>query len=78
MLHGGETWAPKAEDIQILRRNDRAVIRWMCGVKISDEVSSATLLAKLALEEITSALRSRRLRWHGHVICATGCDHTVM
>ena len=78
MLHGGETWAPLAEDIQILRRNDRAMIRWMCGVKVSDEVPSTTLLAKLGLEEITSALRSRRLRWHGHVTRATGCIHTVM
>ena len=78
MLHGSETWAPKAEDIQILRRNDRAMIRWMCGVKIGDEVSSAALLARLGLEEITSVLRSRRLRWHGHVARATGCIHTVM
>ena len=78
MLHGGETWAPLAEDIQILRRNDRAMIRWMCGVKIRDEVPSDSLLAKLGLEEITSALRSRRLRWHGHVTRATGCIHTVM
>ena len=77
MLHGSETWAAKAEDIQILRWNDRVMICWMCGVKISDEVSSAALLTKLGLEEITSVLRSRKLRWHGHVTCVTGCIHTV-
>jgi len=27
MLHGSETWAPNASDLQRLRRNDRAMIR---------------------------------------------------
>jgi len=44
MLHGSETWAPNASDLQRLRRNDRAMIRWICGAKLEDEVSSAVLL----------------------------------
>ena len=32
MLQGGETWAPNAADLQRLRRNDRSMIRWICGV----------------------------------------------
>ena len=27
MLHGSETWAPSAPDLQRLRRNDRAMVR---------------------------------------------------
>ena len=28
MLHGGETWAPNVLDLQLLQRNDRAMVRW--------------------------------------------------
>ena len=61
MLHGSETWAPTATDLQRLRRTDRAMIRWICGVRLRDETPSAALLDKLGLEEITSVLISRRL-----------------
>jgi len=62
MLHGSETWAPNASDLQRLRRNDRAMIRWMCGAKLEDEISSAVLLQKLDLDEITAVLCTQRLR----------------
>ena len=77
MLHGSETWAPTAADLQRLRRNDRAMIRWMAGVRLRDEISSASLLARFGLIEISSVLRSRRLRWHGHVARSANCIHTV-
>ena len=67
MLHGGETWAPKVEDLQRLRRNDRAMIRMMCRVRLGDEIRSNALLARLGLEDISSSLGTRRLRWYGHV-----------
>ena len=41
MLHGCETWGPNAPDLQRLRRNDRAMIRWICGIKERDEVGRA-------------------------------------
>merc|ERR1712033_125799 len=41
-------------DLLRLRRNDRAILRWICRVKASDNISSGKLLA-------------RRLRWYGHV-----------
>jgi len=56
MLHGSETWAPNASDLQQLRRNDRAMIRWICGTKLEDEISSAVLHQKLDLDEITVVL----------------------
>ena len=77
MLHGSETWAPTATDLQRLRRTDRAMVRWICGVRLRDEIPSAALLAKLELEEISSVLRSRRLRWHGHVARASDGIHAV-
>ena len=77
MLHGSETWGPRSEDLQRLRRNDRAMIRWICGVKLQDEVSSESLLAKLEIADITSVLRSRRLRWYGHTKRSPDCIHHV-
>ena len=38
MLHGSETWAPNASDLQRLRRNDRAMIRWICSAKLADKI----------------------------------------
>ncbi len=39
MLHGSETWAASSSTINPLRRNDRAMICWMCGMKPSDDTS---------------------------------------
>ena len=49
-----------------LRRNDRAMIRWICNVK-ANEVCSDSLLSKLGLQDIEVVLRSSRMRWYGHV-----------
>ncbi|KAI8496011.1 hypothetical protein Bbelb_264270 [Branchiostoma belcheri] len=78
MLHGSETWAPTAPELQRLRRNDRSMVRWICGVKPQDMTPSATLLAKLGLEDIKSVVQSRRLRWYGHVKRASGCINTIV
>ena len=40
MLHAAETWAMTVATLNRLRRNDRAMIRWICNVKANDEVSS--------------------------------------
>lgn len=70
-------WAPNAADLQWLRRNDRLMIRWICGVDTRDEVPSTTLLLKLGLKETSAALRTYRLRWFGHVQRASSCINTI-
>ena len=52
MLHAAETWAMKADTLNRLRRNDRAMIRWICNVKAKDEVSSDSLLTKLGIQDL--------------------------
>ena len=49
MLHAAETWAMPAATLNRLRRNDRAVVRWICNVKAKDEVSSDSILSKLGI-----------------------------
>ena len=56
-----------ADALRRLQRNDRAMIRWICGVKPSDDISTVDLHAKLGLRDIADAFRVRRLRWFGHV-----------
>ena len=67
MLHGSETWAISAGSTNRLRRNDHAMIRWLCGVKPENDTNHQALLDKLSLKEITAVLRANRLRWFGHV-----------
>ena len=51
MLHAAETWAMKGDTLKRLRRNDRAMIRWICNVRAKDEVSSDSLLTKLGIQK---------------------------
>ena len=47
--------------------NKRAMLRWICGVKAKDGISSEVLLAKLLLVDATVELGTQRLRWFGHI-----------
>ena len=62
----------KADTLNRLRRNDRAMIRWICNVKAKDEVSSDSLLTKLGIQDLDVVLRTGRMRWFGHVERSTG------
>ena len=78
LLHGSETWAPTVHDLQRLQRTDRAMVRWICRTGLGDKLPSADLLKKLVLEDITVVLRTKRLRWHGHVTRSSGGIGSVM
>ena len=67
MLHASETWALPTPELNRLRRNDKAMIRWMCGVSTKDDIRSDSLLQLMGLDEIDTLLRRRRLRCAGHV-----------
>ena len=72
MLHEAETWAMKVDTLNHLRRNDRAMIRWICNVRAKDEVSSDSLLTKLGIQDLDVVLCTSRMRWFGHVEHNTG------
>ena len=61
-----------ADTLNRLRRNDRAMIRWICNVKAKDKVSSDSLLTKLGIQDLDVVLRTSRMRWFGHVERSTG------
>ena len=72
MLHAAETWAMKVDTLNRLRRNDRAMIRWICNVRAKDKVRSDSLLTKLGIQDLDVVLRTSRMRWFGHVERSTG------
>ena len=71
MLHAVETWPMDDKAFQRLRRNDRAMVRWICRVK-STETSMDELHARLGIRDIADQVRERRLRWYGHVMRSSG------
>ena len=72
MLHGTETWPMTSAALHRLCRNDCAMIRWICGVKPSDDPSMDELHAKLGICDLAILVRERRLRWFGHVMRSNG------
>ena len=62
LLHLSECWTLRWEDIQRLLRNQRAMLLWMCKVKVEDDVSLHDLYSGLSLQPLESRLRINRLR----------------
>ena len=67
MFHISETSAPILSDLHLLQRNDRAMIRWKCGVTTKNQVSSQDPMERMQLDDLAKVLRTHRHRWHGHV-----------
>jgi len=44
------------------------MIRWMCGIKITDRFSSSDLGERLGRDDIITVIQGHRLRWYGHVL----------
>ena len=72
MLHGTETWPMTSAALHRLCCNDRAMIRWICEVKPSNDPSMDELHAKLGICDLAILVRERRLRWFGHVMHSNG------
>ena len=67
MLHACECWAPTKKDMDKINRTDRTMLRWICNVRLIDQVRIDTLHQRLNLQAIETILRGERLRWYGHV-----------
>ena len=51
-----ETEAPNVLDLHRLRRNNRAMIRWTCNTKLSENLSTDLLLQRLGIYGIKECL----------------------
>ena len=77
-LYGSKNCAPTVAVLQRLQRNDRSMIRRICGVKPKDRSSSSVFLTKLKIPDIGTLLQSLRLRWYGHVRRSFMCIKDVL
>ena len=47
MLYGSETWCLRENEMAILRRTERAMVRVMCGVKLMEKKRTEDLMEML-------------------------------
>ena len=78
LLYGSENWAPTVAVLQRLQRNDRSMIRCICGVNLKDKSPSSVFLTKLKIPDIRTLLQSFRLHWYGHVKRSSMCIKDVL
>ena len=56
-------------EIGILRREERSMVRAMCGVKLMDKRHTKELMDMLGLKKAPDMLaRANGVRWYGHVL----------
>ena len=48
MLYGSETWCLRENEMEILRRTERAMVRAMCGAKLMEKKRTEDLMEMLA------------------------------
>jgi len=53
-----------------LQRTEMRMIRWMCGIKVTDRVTCDELRERLGVDDILviTVLQRHMLRWHVHVL----------
>ena len=65
----------KGNENTILRRTEKALIKALCGVKISEKRRSQELMSLLSLKDILDGLaRASGVRWYGHVLRRNNAD----
>jgi len=68
MLHGGDLWPVNKGNELTLQRAEMRMIRWVCGIKVTDRFSSSELRKRLGVDDIIAVIQHPRLRWYGHVL----------
>ena len=69
LVYGSETWEMKVDDLRRLECTERRMLRWICGVRLTDRVRTAELYERMGVEEaIDRVVENRRLQWYGHVL----------
>ena len=67
-LYGSKAWCQK-DNMVILRRTERSMVRAKCGVQLKDRKRSTDSMLMLSLREIIDQLAiASSVRWYGHVL----------
>ena len=69
MLYGSETWCLRQQELLILTRAERAMMRAMVGSHLVDKMKNKDIMDLLGVEESVAQLaKANSLRWLGHVL----------
>jgi len=58
----------KKENELTLQQAEMRMMRWMCGVKITDRFICSELTERLVIDDIITVIQRHRLRRYGHVL----------
>ena len=69
MLYGSETCSLRENEVAILRRTERAMVRPRCGVKLMEKKRAEDLMEMLVLKETVDQMaKANGVRWYRHVL----------
>ena len=66
-MYGSETWPMKVQDKHRLKRTEKMMVRWICGVTLRIRITSEELRNRLCIESLSEIVRDGRLKWFWHV-----------
>ena len=61
MLYASECWPSRSEDRTHMERNDKAMVRWICGVQAEDHINTASLYEYKVFQTETPSLETAGL-----------------
>ena len=64
----------KAEHLAKFGRTEMRMIRWMCGVRLSEKITNVKLREKMGVEMIDAVIRRNKFKWFGHVVRKDDAD----
>ena len=69
MLYASEIWCLRENEMAILRKTERAIVRAMCGAKLMEKKRTEDLMEMLGLKETAVQIaKANGVRWYGHVL----------
>ena len=68
LLYGGETWALRRKEEQLLERTEMRMIRWINGISLRERIESEDIRKMCGICSIKHKAREARLRYFGHVM----------
>ena len=67
LTYGAEVWTVRKKEERLLETTEMRMLRRIRGVTLRDRMRSNDIRSELGVENITSRIRTSRLRWFGHV-----------
>ena len=69
MLFGSEKWCLRKNEMAVLRRTERAMVRATCGAKLMEKKITEDLMEMLGLKEtVFQMAKANGVSWYGHVL----------